>query len=121
MTDKFNFSSYYGALAATVIARQTTWKSVSEQTGVSQSTLSRMAGGRQPDAASLTALSAWAGLNPVEFYSSSVAPAEPLALVGKLLREDQQLDTEGVQALEAIIHAAYERFRRSSGSESKDD
>ena len=71
-----------------------------------------MAGGRQPDAASLTALSAWAGLNPVDFFASSASPSEPLALVGKLLREDPRLDAEGAEALEAIIQAAYERFRK---------
>lgn len=121
MSDKFDFSSYYRALAATVAARRTNWKTVSEQTEVSQSTLSRMAGGRQPDAASLTALSAWAGLNPVEFFSTPAAPTEPLALVGKLLREDPRLDSEGAEALEAIIHAAYERFRRSPDAGSPSD
>ena len=39
--------------------------------------------------------------------------AEPLALVGKLLREDKNLDAQGADALEAIIHAAYNQLRRT--------
>lgn len=42
-------------------------KDVSAETGVSETTLSRMRNeGRKPDAASLAALSAWAGINPAE-------------------------------------------------------
>ena len=67
----FDFAAFYKALGATVAVRDISWKAVSEQTGVSQSTLSRMSKGRQPDAASLTALSAWSGINPVDFTDRS--------------------------------------------------
>lgn len=109
---KFDFSSFFKALASTVATRGATWKTVSAATGVSQTTLSRMARGRQPDAESLTALAAWSGLNPVDFIKAPKYPAEPLALVGKLLREDKNLDSDGADALEAIIHAAYRNLRR---------
>ena len=66
----FDFDAFYRALSATVAARDTSWKAVSDQTGVSQSTLSRMSKGRQPDAASLMALSAWSGINPVDFSAA---------------------------------------------------
>ena len=112
MSEPFDFTSFHRAVAATVAARGVSWKVVSEETGVSQSTLSRMATGRQPDAASLTAIAAWSGLNPVNFYGSKPRDAEPLAMVGTLLRSDPRLDAEGADALEAIIKAAYERFRR---------
>lgn len=108
----FDFPAYFRALTATASARGMSWKAVSEATGVSQTTLSRMARGRQPDAASLAALSAWAGLNPVDFVGGSKSRAEPLALVSKLLREDPNLDEDGAEALEAIISAAYGRLRR---------
>ena len=78
---------------------------------MSQTTLSRMARGRQPDAASLTALSAWAGLNPTDFVDGPKRPPEPLALATKLLRQDPNLDARGAEALEEIMRAAYERFR----------
>lgn len=110
---KFDFASFFKALAATVASRGASWKTVSDATGVSQTTLSRMARGRQPDAESLTALSAWSGLNPVDFTKAPKLNAEPLALVGKLLREDRNLDPQSADALEAIIRAAYEKMRRS--------
>lgn len=114
MSEPFDFKSFYQALAATVAARGVSWKAVSEETGVSQSTLSRMATDRQPDAASLTAIAAWSGLNPVDFYGSQQQAAEPLALVSALLRSDPRLDEQGAAALEAIIQTAYGRFRRDA-------
>ena len=111
---QFNFPGFYKALSATVEARNTTWKTVSEQTGISQTTLSRMSKGRQPDAESLTALSAWSGLNPVDFMTGPKRRREPIAMVSKLLREDPNLDSAGVDALEAIIKAAYDRFKQAA-------
>ncbi len=111
---QFDFPAFYAALSTTVKARDMTWKTVSDQTGVSQTTLSRMSNGRQPDAASLTALSAWSGLDPVDFTSTPKRIREPIAMVAKLLREDPNLDHAGADALETIIKAAYDRFRRQS-------
>jgi transcriptional regulator with XRE-family HTH domain len=108
----FDAEGFYKALTTTVAARRANWKQVSSDTGVSASTLSRMSSGRQPDAASLAALSAWSGLNPSDFVQGTSRPAEPLAMVGKLLRDDPNLDSQGADALEAIIMAAYERFRQ---------
>ncbi len=116
MTERqqFDFMRFYKALNATAAARNITWKAVSEQTGVSQTTLSRMSKNRQPDAESLTALSAWSGLNPVDFMTGPKRYREPIAMVAKLLREDPNLDNAGADALEAIIKAAYDRFKRAS-------
>ena len=49
----FDSEGFYSALATTVAAKKVTWKQVSTDTGVSASTLTRMAQGRYPDAASL--------------------------------------------------------------------
>jgi transcriptional regulator with XRE-family HTH domain len=111
----FDFDAFYRALAATVASRGVSWKKVSEETGVSQTTLSRMSKGRQPDSESLTSLAAWSGLNPVDFTRGEKRTPEPMALVGKLLREDPNLDANGADALEAILKAAYERFKLSTG------
>ncbi|MCY4263891.1 MAG: helix-turn-helix transcriptional regulator [Gammaproteobacteria bacterium] len=111
---QFDFSSFYAALGTTVQARGVTWKVLSEQTGVSQTTLSRMSSGRQPDAVSLTALSAWSGLDPVDFTSLRRRASEPIAMFSKLLREDPNLDRESAEALESIIMTAYGRFRHQS-------
>ena len=110
----FDFAAFYKALSATVATRDISWKAVSEQTGVSQSTLSRMSRGRQPDAASLTTLSAWSGINPVDYTTAPRKDPEAVATVSRLLRADPNLDEDGADALEAIIITAYERLKRPS-------
>ena len=112
----FDFDAFYKALSATVAARDISRKVVGEQTGVSQSTLSRMARGRQPNAASLTALSAWSGINPVDFTTAPKNDPESVAGVSRLLRADPNLDEASADALEAIIMAAYERLKRPSSN-----
>ncbi len=110
----FDGDAFFGALEATVKARSRNWKQVSAETGVSASTLARMAQGRGPDAASLAALSAWAGLNPSDFVDAPYKPQqpEPMAQLSTLLRADPNLDTQGAEAVEAIVRAAYERLRK---------
>lgn len=115
----FDAGAFYSALATTVEARGQTWKQVSVATGVSPSTLSRMATGRNPDAASLTALAAWAGLDPTSFYAGEKRRSEPLAMVSRLLRQDPNLDRRGADAMDAIIKAAYERFKSAQKPQGK--
>ena len=112
----FDFEAFYKTLSATAAARDISWKAISEQTGVSQSTLSRMSKGRQPDAASLTALSAWSGINPVDFTVAPKYDPEPFAMMSRLLRADPNLNEDGADALEAIIKAAYDRLKRPSSN-----
>src|SRR5271157_1632342 len=99
----FNGDAFYRALETTVTARSKNWKQVAAETGVSASTLTRMAQGRRPDAASLAALSAWAGLNPSDFVSApyKTPRAEAMAQISTLLRADPNLDAGGADAVEA--------------------
>jgi transcriptional regulator with XRE-family HTH domain len=114
----FDGDAYYKALESAVTARSKTWKQVSTETGVSASTLARMAQGRRPDAASLAALSAWAGLNPSDFVDApyKAARPEPMAQISTLLRTDPNLDAASAKAVEAIVRAAYERLRKAEQS-----
>lgn len=115
MEDKgFDGDGFYRALEATVLTRDVPWKQVSIDTGVSASTLTRMAQGRKPDASSLAALAAWAGLNPADFVNASYKASgpEPMARISMLLRSDPKLDEQGAEAVEAIVRAAYERLRK---------
>jgi len=110
----FDSEGFYSALATTVAAKKITWKQVSTDTGVSASTLTRMAQGKYPDAASLAALSAWAGLNPGDFVSISrkkKTGPEPLAAITTLLRADPRLQPDAAKALEAIVRAAYDKLK----------
>ena len=110
----FNGDAFYRALESTVITRSKSWKQVSAETGVSTSTLTRMAQGRRPDAASMAALSAWAGINPSDFVDAPYKSQhpEPMAQISTLLRSDPRLDSHAAEAVEAIVRAAYERLRK---------
>jgi len=114
-TKGFNGDAFYRALEHTVTSRSKSWKQVASETGVSASTLARMAQGRRPDAASLAALSAWAGLNPSDFVSAPYkqSRAEPMAQISTLLRTDPNLEPDAAEAVEAIVRAAYERLRKA--------
>lgn len=109
----FDGNAFYAAIASTVVARGVTWKQVSQETGVSATTLTRMAQGRRPDAGSLAALSAWAGLNPAEYVNlrERSTSAEPLARISSLLRSDPRLKPDAAVALEAMLHSAYEQLK----------
>jgi transcriptional regulator with XRE-family HTH domain len=111
----FNGDAFYRALEATVTARAKTWKDVATETGISASTLTRMAQGRRPDAASLAALSAWAGLNPSDFVKAPYKTKRPesMAQISTLLRADPNLDAQAAEAVEAIVRAAYEQLRKA--------
>jgi len=110
----FDGDAFYRALESTVVARSKNWKQVAAETGVSASTLARMAQGRRPDAASLAALSAWAGLNPSDFVHAPYKATRPeaMAQISSLLHSDPNLDTQSAEAVEAILKAAYERLRK---------
>ena len=110
----FDSNSFYRALESAVEGRGVTWKQVASETGVSASTLTRMSQGRQPDAASLAALSAWAGLNPSDFVQAAYKAMNPgsIAQISSLLRSDPNLDTEAADAMEAIVRAAYQRLKK---------
>ena len=71
-----------------------------------------MSKGRKPDAASLTALSAWSGINPIDFTTAPKNNPEPVAMISRLLRADPNLDDDAADALEAIIKTAYDSLKR---------
>ena len=60
---RFDGNAFYAALDGERQARQCTWRRVAQESGVSASTLTRIAQGKHPDVDSLAALSAWSGLD----------------------------------------------------------
>ena len=118
----FDAEAYYSALAQIVRAQKISWRQVARETGITPSTLTRMAQGRRPDAASLAVLSAWAGLNPADFvggphYTAETtkqhATRDPLHAISGVLRSDPNLPPEAARALEDIIHVAYDELKRT--------
>lgn len=110
----FDSSAFFSALDSQREAKKLNWKEVAAQSGVSASTLTRMAQGRRPDVDSLAALVAWSGLNAddfIRFDEHLERNAEPLAMISSYLRADKNLTDEGAIALEEIIKATYKRLR----------
>ena len=110
MSDKFDIGGFYAALDAQRAAKGLNWKEVSQQSGVSASTLTRMSQGRRPDVDGLALLLAWSGLDASNFLPRANSP-ETLAQITAHLRADRKLKPESAEALEAIIRVAYARFK----------
>ena len=114
----FDAEAFYSALDAERQARQLTWKLIAAQSGVSASTLTRMAQGRRPDVDSLAALLAWSGLSAKDFIRDEAGAEpeerepEPLAMISTYLRADQHLTPESARALDELIKAMYDRLRK---------
>ena len=107
----FNVESFYSALDSQRLAKDLTWKEVSEQSGVSQPTLSRLSQGKRPDVDGLALLLAWSGLDAALFLPEADSP-EPLAQISANLRADRKLSPENAASLEQIIRVAYQQFRK---------
>lgn len=108
----FDASGFYQALDAERASRKLNWKQVAEQSGISASTLTRLAQGKKPDVDSMSALVAWSGLNSSAFIrTASKSEASGFSQSLALLRSDPHLSTENAAVLEKMLRAAYEQLR----------
>lgn len=110
----FDASVFYEALDSARQARGLNWKQVAGESGVSASTLTRMAQGKRPDVDGLAALAAWSGLRADDFVRSDGERAQPdaLAQISTYLRSDKNLSHEAATALDELVKATYERLRK---------
>src|SRR5215467_15368804 len=109
----FDAEGFYEALDAQRQSRRLNWKEVAADSGVSASTLTRMAQGKRPDVDGLAALLKWSGLKAEDYLKGRAAtPGKPetLAVISKLLRADRKLGKDSAAALEDIIRVAYKRL-----------
>src|SRR5437867_3545994 len=86
----FDTEAFFAALDVVRQNRGKTWKEVAGESGVSASTLTRMAQGKRPDVDGLAALLAWSGLKAENFIKKqggrpSKRP-ETLAMISTHLR-----------------------------------
>jgi transcriptional regulator with XRE-family HTH domain len=109
----FDAGAFYEALDAVRQARELNWKQVAAESGVSASTLTRMAQGKRPDVDGLAALAAWSGLDTDDYVRSDQARPEPesLAVISTYLRSDKNLSSEAATAIDELVKATYERLR----------
>ena len=111
---RFDSQGFYDALDATRRSRNLNWKQVAAKSGVSASTLTRMAQGRRPDVDGLAALASWSGLKADDFVRSDAhqSEPEPLAMISTYLKSDPHLTPEAADALDQLVKATYERMRK---------
>lgn len=116
MTDgQFDAEAFYAALDGVREARKMTWKKVAAESGVSASTLTRMAQGRRPDVNGFAKLLAWSGLKADKFVRSEGTPTkkpETLAMISTYLRADPHLSKQSAAALEELVKVTYRRLRK---------
>lgn len=108
MKGQFDNEAFFEALNSHRLAKGLTWKQVAAETGISASTLTRMAQGKRPDVDGLAALLKWSGLKAEDFIEGdSKAVPEPLARITSILRSDPRLSAAGKKALEGVVRATY--------------
>jgi transcriptional regulator with XRE-family HTH domain len=114
---RFDTEGFCAALDAERRTRKLTWKLVAGESGVSASTLTRMAQGRRPDLEGLAKLCAWSGLSADDFIRTGATSTEPgtLAKITSYLRADPHLDAQSAEMIEHLIKTTYERFRKKQG------
>lgn len=110
----FDAEGFYAALNQTRQARNLTWKQVAAQSGVSASTLTRMAQGRRPDIDGLAALTVWSGLRSDDFVrrtSDDEPTPSTLAMISTYLRADRNLSPRAAEAMERVVASTYQAMR----------
>lgn len=110
----FDADAFYAALDGVRHRRELNWKQVAAESGVSASTLTRMAQGKRPDVDGLAALVAWSGLDADAYLRSADeqrSEQEPLAMISTYLRGDRNLSPEAASALEQVIKVTYDQLR----------
>src|SRR2546429_146788 len=106
----FDNAAFFAALDGQRVSKKLTWKEVAQKTGVSASTLTRMAQGRRPDVDGLAALCLWSGLSADDFIleeEGQKGEPTPLAMISAYLRADPHLTKESAIALDHVIKATY--------------
>jgi transcriptional regulator with XRE-family HTH domain len=114
-TGKFDVEAFFAALDAHRIARGLTWRKIAKQAQVSASTLTRMSQGRRLDVDNLAALCAWSGLKADDFVrvdGERQTKTESLARITAHFHADPNLSKEVAKALEVVLKAAYQKFRK---------
>ena len=119
--DKFDFEGFFQGVELVAKQRELTMKQVGVETGVSASTLSRMAQGRGCDAESLAKLAKWANLDPREFVGALKAEGEEdtFAILSRTLRRDPNITSDARRAIESVFQTTYRSFAKTKAKPAK--
>jgi len=108
----FDAEGFYAVIDSHRVSRGWTWKLVAKESGVSASTLTRMAQGRRPDVDSLAALLSWSGESADSFMVPTDVDmnVDPLASIAAQFRRDPKLPPEAKKVIETTLMALYKQF-----------
>jgi transcriptional regulator with XRE-family HTH domain len=112
--NRFDSATFYAALDTARALRGVSWRLIARETGVSASTLTRMADGLHcPDLDSVATLLAWLGMDFEMFVTSKNArlKAESIAGVATLLHSDPTLDRDAAALILGVLTKIYEAVR----------
>ncbi|QDV14135.1 helix-turn-helix protein [Rosistilla oblonga] len=112
----FDAEGFFAVLDGHRIQRNVTWRQIAKESGVSPSTLTRMAQGKRPDVDSLVSLLAWSGESADSFMvvdGEKPVTSDALANVTAQFRKDPRLPPEAKAAIEATVKALYEQFTKT--------
>lgn len=112
----FDADGFFAVLDGNRIQRDVTWRQIAKESGVSPSTLTRMAEGKRPDVDSLASLLAWSGKSADSFKvvdGENPVTADALANVTAQFRKDPRLAAEAKAAIEATVKALYEQLAKA--------
>ena len=111
MKKTFNTHALYAVLNTHREARKVSWKEVAKQTGVSQSTLSRLGNGKGLDIDSLMNLLAWCQIDVRDFLQPPVNEAVNevgcLAQITAMIFADNALNVQQAHMLNAVLREIY--------------
>ena len=111
---KFDAEAFYLALDNQRQSKNITWKQVAKESGVSASTLTRMAQGKRPDVDSMAALATWSGLSAdtfIQHVDNTNLETDSVTAMTAYLRADPNLLPESAEAIEAVLRAAYDKLK----------
>lgn len=113
-----DLAAFYESLDTLRQSRRLRWREVAAQSGVSSSTLIRMAQGTRPDEEDLAALVRWTGWSELQMrcystkFRESQSKSQPQTLIPEPhLTGDRNLTPEAVAALKTVVNAGYKRMR----------
>lgn len=116
---RIDVDGLYAALDAARHERQSSWRQLAAQIGVSPSLMSRMANGLRPDADGFMTLTRWLNVPAEQFtlsddqvLAAGTSDGPTLAVqLAPLLRASADLQPEDVKMLQEVINATVRRAR----------
>ena len=123
MKREIDTTALYSALLAKKEEEGLSWRAVALELGIASSIFTRLYKGSRPDMDTVLTLTGWLGVPVERFLSGQAAERderrETMVAIGSHLRADRRLTPEGVDAIAAVVRAAYDQLAEPAPSEAE--